>query len=104
MASVCIRRRVSGKHGSTDRLTRTTNWSSTMRKRSAGIARGNLESGAFFSYGTKTVKLALRYGIGRYTGALSYPRLQVSDSSFLQASWLRNSHYALSEPRLIALN
>ena len=103
MASVCIRRRVSGKHGSTDRLTRTTNWSSTMRK-CAGIARSNLESGAFFSYGTKTVRLALRYGIGRYTGALSYPRLQVSDSSFLQASWLRNPHYALSEPRLIALN
>ena len=62
------------------------------------VGRGNLERGvtwnaalssAYYS-GTKTVRLPLSDGIRRYTSALSYHELQVSDSSlicrvFLQA-------------------
>ena len=55
------------------------------------VGRGNLERGvtwnaalssAYYS-GTKTVRLPLSDGIRRYTSALSYHELQVSDSSFV---------------------
>ena len=55
------------------------------------VGRGNLERGvtwntalssAYYSW-TKTVRLPLSDGIRRYTSALSYHGLQVSDSSFV---------------------
>ena len=55
------------------------------------VRRGNLErrvtwnaalSSPYYS-GTKTVRLPLWDGIGRYTSALSYHGLQVFDSSFV---------------------
>ena len=55
------------------------------------VRRGNLERGVTWNMalssapysGTKTVRLASWDYIGRYTSALSYCGLQVSDSSFV---------------------
>jgi len=52
------------------------------------VRRGNLECGVTWNAAlssapysrTKTVRLTSWYGIGRYTSALSYHGLQVSDS------------------------
>ena len=62
-----------------------------MHARALKVGRGNLERGvtwnaalssAYYS-GTKNVRLPSWDGIRRYTSALSYHGLQVSDSSFV---------------------
>ena len=88
MASVCVRRLVSGKHGPTDRLR-------------AGIARGNLESGTFFSYGTKNVRLVCEIALeGTLVHFLTFGCKSLTPASVCRhlVYSLRNPRYALSEP------
>ena len=72
-------------------MQKTAKRKSVWYSKSAKVWQGNLEreitwnaalSSASCSW-TKTVRLTSWYGIGRYTSALSYRGLQVSDSSFI---------------------